>query len=102
MKHTIRYENIITAPGEKSLSAPVEVQYEPSTYTFNIEKCSDAQKPFEDHSDIECQMVPFEKAFRVYIQTELIGEPRGVFDDNVNFRVIIGNVCAGDVISWYD
>lgn len=47
-------------------------------------------------------MIPFEKAFRVYIETELVGEPLGAFDDQVSFGVIIGNVCKSDVISWYD
>ena len=102
MSHRIKYENLITDPGVKHSEAPVEVVYDPSTYTFNIEKCSDAQKPFEDHSDIECQMIPFEKAFQVYIETELVGEPRGEINDQVSFKVIIGQVCTSDIISWYD
>lgn len=54
LRHRVKWENLLTDPGVTTTSAPVEVLYDPSTYTFTIEKCSDAQRPFEGHSDPEC------------------------------------------------
>jgi len=75
------------------------VEYSPSTYTFKIEKCSDAQKPFNLSYDPECANDSYEKVYIVWLEAELLGEPRGTIDTTVNFEVEIGRLCEKDVIS---
>ena len=83
----------------RTLEAPVEALYDPSSYTFKIEKCSEALKPYNLDYDPECAEVPFEKVFQVWIHAWLVNEPRDIIDDKVSFNVEIGNVCQEDVIT---
>lgn len=97
---TIKYEDVEFNAGPRTTTSPPEVMFDPDTATFKIEKCSDAQMPFDMNFDPNCAMVPFEKNFRVWIETELVGEPFGAMNDQVNFNVEIGNVCETDVVSF--
>ena len=67
--------------------------------TFKIEKCSDAQKPFDFRYDPDCRGTPYEKLYRVWIHAYLEGEPNGTASDQVSFDVEIGNICDHDEIS---
>lgn len=102
LDYTIQYEDKYNNPGVRTTDAPVEALYSPSTYTFKIEKCSDAQKPFDLSRDPECANVPFEKLYNVWIHAWLVGEPRKFISESVGFDVMIGNVCQTDVLSLTD
>lgn len=88
-------------PGFNSVSSPVEVQYSnDSTYTFKIEKCSDANLLNPNFVDPECADIPKEIVWRVWIETALINEPRNTMNDLVSFDVVIGDVCKIDTVSF--
>ena len=95
--YNIKYEDVFNAPGLRTAS-PIEVQYSP--YTFTIDKCSEASQLANPGSDNDCDGIPFNQLFRVYIETELRNEPRGAMNDLVSFEVSIGNYCELDEISF--
>lgn len=96
--YQIRWEDLVLGDGVRYSTAPVEVLYDASTYTFTIEKCSARQQPFEQHYDPECLDLPVYKHYRVWIETTLVGEPFGATDTSLYFDVEIGSYCAGDTI----
>ena len=100
LNYNILYEDVFGDPGLLITSNPPEIQYNPATTTFIIEKCSDAQRPFLSHYDAECLQVPFMKVFNIHFHVTLENEPRGAFNNQVNFGVVIGNVCEDDRVSF--
>ena len=102
IQYTIKWEDLVNKPGVKSTQQPVEVQFNAPTQTFKIEKCSKAQQPFDLAYDPECGGIPYEKNYRVWIETELVNEPRGAVNTQANFQVSIGNVCETDTLTLTD
>lgn len=93
IKYSIMYENVIENPNVRFAEQPVEAEYNPDTFFFKIEKCSDDQKPFDLSYDGECAENPFEKHYKVWIHAYLEGEPGDEASDQVHFDVEIGNIC---------
>lgn len=63
LDYLVKYEDMYNNPGVRTTDAPVEALFSPSTYTFKIEKCSNAQEKNGFADDAECDQVPFEKLY---------------------------------------